>query len=544
MACCLSDKYNGWCSALESRPAHDGNEYCIFHTPENEKWLSPVDFNQFFYDYIRPKIANNEPCSLHGSIFPSYASFIHFDENAPFAGADFRFCTFGEACFCGSVFNEGADFSGATFNGVANFDYAIFRKSSFFCETQFNNVARLKGSTFHGSALFQGARFNNFSILEKTNFLGKASFEHAFFKRPSSFTNSEFHGKANFTGSYYKDLNIFDHTTFHDEANFYSSYFKGKSVFANSTFKNTGTFSLCTFNEYAIFSNSYFYDNMIFQRAKFSKGFEFNKITSHGDVLFDEAELSGFCVISKPTLQIDNKVSKIAFDNTLIDSNITLTEANLFKFTTTDIDIDKFTFEACKFPKDKHGNFKVSDEPEEPSPAQDVVFEGIYRHLKKSAKNNSDERMTSAWHYKEKEYQLRIMTYECHNIFNKIYDKDKKLAGSLSFKNISTYNISVIFETFVLYLYKFISGFGENPMRAGALLLSLLLLPFLFPNIGVNAGPWKSWLYYIPLAKVNLQNEHLAGIDAFQIFLQAFMYIAITLQAAIFGFSLRNKLRR
>lgn len=205
------------------------------------------------------------------------------------------------------------------------------------------------------------------------------------------------------------------------------------------------------------------------------------------------------------------------------------------------------SFESCTFPIDKKGDIKIFEDIEIHDRSTDILLESIYRNLKLSAKNDNNEKMTSAWHYKEKEVQLRRLIHESFEIIASFIGKfrsnsTKKLLCSCK-KEIPT-AFTTLFETVVLFIYSRISGFGEKPLRAGIILLLLLFMPLLFPKPSNTLGHVKSWLFYIPFGKVDLPIPEQVNINAVCILLRMIVYVLITIQTTIFGFSLRNKFRR
>lgn len=99
----------------------------------------------------------------------------------------------------------------------------------------------------------------------------------------------------------------------------------------------------------------------------------------------------------------------------------------------------------------------------------------------------------------------------------------------------------------MLSIYKTISGYGEAPLRAGFILLILAIgLPLLFlASVNADLLTWdetmlKAGLEFIPLTKGKGSDDP----GGLHILLKTLSQLAITLQAALFGFALRNRFRR
>ncbi|AMK12029.1 hypothetical protein AWY79_13395 [Pseudodesulfovibrio indicus] len=145
--------------------------------------------------------------------------------------------------------------------------------------------------------------------------------------------------------------------------------------------------------------------------------------------------------------------------------------------------------------------------------------------MKAKYKTENNEYEASKWHVAEKESQLKLLGR-----------KD----GSRFLRD-------------VLWLYKYSSGFGEDPRQAFWVLLMLLVLPLLFLvciELSNNFVWWgfdhsridavfTEWLKFIPLTRAADKNE-LGLLYAFMVFWQ----LLITIQTALFVFALRNNFRR
>jgi len=88
-------------------------------------------------------------------------------------------------------------------------------------------------------------------------------------------------------------------------------------------------------------------------------------------------------------------------------------------------------------------------------------------------------------------------------------------------------------------LYKLISGYGEDPIRASLILVCLLVLSIgahslSFPS-GSLSNTWQNYFYFLKGDSAQPKTGQA---------LQIVSKTAIALQASLMGFALRNKLRR
>jgi len=68
MPCCKAYR---WCRDLPVVDYKDnqGNEYCLFHAPKDEKGISLEEFNEFVFKKIENEIKGNMDCDLAETIF-------------------------------------------------------------------------------------------------------------------------------------------------------------------------------------------------------------------------------------------------------------------------------------------------------------------------------------------------------------------------------------------------------------------------------------------------------------------------------------------
>jgi hypothetical protein len=147
-------------------------------------------------------------------------------------------------------------------------------------------------------------------------------------------------------------------------------------------------------------------------------------------------------------------------------------------------------------------------------------LEALFRTLKKKAREVHAEGLAGDWHYWEKEFQR----LGCREKLSGI-----KLGNKSWWASLGMY--------LLLSIYKGICGYGETPGRALFVLLGLFLLPILGHYVlGIPQEPEA----YIPLVK-----QTSSSLPGFWIEIGQGAYrIMLTLQAALLGLAIRNKMRR
>jgi len=546
MSCCLSSKFGGWCSRSETKIAKDGNEYCIYHMPLEEKWLTGNEFHLKLYSYIDRMIDGHGECILNGTVFPQNTQFFHYNNTKPLPRISFVHCVFGHVNFSGVKFGHDVDFSGSIFNGRTDFRDTYFNNSALFCEIKLNNYIIFENAHFKETVWFKYCSLKDCNF-NGTEFHGDVDFERTIFTGLFDCSKAIFHGASNFCTTLYNDYSIFDSAVFSNSCHFNQSRFRNKAIFYNAKFESNADFTLTYFDRYVNFTDSSFLGSLKFSKSTFKHGFEFNNSIFKNGLSFENSEIAGQCNFWSSKFTTSGDVLPIDFGNTTVEDRIKLVNCDLTNFKTFNVDIKMFSFESCQFPLDSEGNFKIFEDTGKSGHDKDIILESVYRNFKLSAKKDNNEIMTSAWHYKEKEVQLRKLKHDSLEILfdipkefrsNSIQLFLHKFIGNIPCK------INTLFETLVLFMYDCMSGFGEKPFRAGLVLLLLLFVPILFPAPSNNIGHIKAWLFYIPLGKIDLPVNEQIRIDVICVLLRMLMYILITIQVTVFGFSLRNKFRR
>ncbi|WP_291325283.1 pentapeptide repeat-containing protein [Desulfovibrio sp. UCD-KL4C] len=560
-----------------------------FSLCNTDKILESLNFN----DCLFKGIASFNGCRLNGC---SSFNRTTFKGKALFDAATFNGecnfkCTFElDSYFKNCTFTQSACFEQTQFIKGAFFNNAMFFATTSFLGVEFHDVAKFKESKLCARITFNGSKFHSAAVFNQTvcnddlasfqmpisfsnvDFLGVAYFEECDFKGPIDFHNVKFKGYTSFQSSFFKQEATFEKTIFYAEVNFSQiqydkriTVFNAESIFRKTVFKDTVDISNVDFDCNVKFEEVDINGPLQCFNSKFKKA-EFTKINFNDRVHFSGSKFNEalfFCVFFEKqayfndmtlfytSLKIDNcsfKMAanfnhaafitpgdltikdttfdswayfrnvtfgrKISFEDTICEKTILIEgdDVDLSGMEFTNINIESFKFIGCHWGKNKYG--PIYDELNDTSPAK---LEEIYRRLKRLAVNNSDQIQASSWHYREKKCLLKTS-------FNNLREEPSNW-----------------FKLIYLGLYYLFSGFGEKPLRAFIWLLIFIVTPFFIPPESLNSYDpiWlKNSINYLPIIKTSSELPSLATL------VQGFWRLFITIQAALFAFALRNKLRR
>ena len=153
-------------------------------------------------------------------------------------GADFTGAMFdGSADFRGVRFTADARFDRATFNGPADFRGVTFTADARFDQATFNDVARFDDATVAGESWFDRATFCGESGFERADFTGDAKFISATFCQAARFFRAKFKDGAGFDGATFRDASRFDDARFGGRAGFDKTTFSRNAHFDRVIFE-------------------------------------------------------------------------------------------------------------------------------------------------------------------------------------------------------------------------------------------------------------------------------------------------------------------
>jgi len=380
----------------------------------------------------------------------------------------------------------------------------------------------------------------SFSLYNKDNPLPEIDLEKTFFPKKVSFYMTHFSNYA-----------LFREAEFKGEADFRGAMFKGERV----------SFEKATFNKLVQFNCAEFY-----QINDGDPTTCFNAAVFHGDAEFRGTEFNSYvtfqAAIFKQTADFhETKFQDRAdFLNVEIEKMLRMEKVDLSKLSFLDTDLRKVNFLDCTFPKEKskipinsRGDIlfdeeQLNDLSKEKYNSRAEKVEILYRQMKQKAMDEHKMQDCSHWHYNEKEIMWRRTRF-FHSPFN--WKKP----------------FSQPFNWLVLLLYRVSSGFGEEPLLAGLFLLLLYvgagaLLGLTGMEVNTASGQTKEIdLFTAHLGDNSLRGitelyvstfEHLTFVKVPQLlpstmlarFIGALFKVLVPIQAALFGFALRNRFRR
>ncbi|OEU69152.1 MAG: hypothetical protein BA863_17640 [Desulfovibrio sp. S3730MH75] len=367
---------------------------------------------------------------------------------------------------------------------------------------------------FRGIADFNSSQFNDDAYFNVSEFRDVVDFSRSEFRGDTNFFKGQFRDGCNFYKGRFNNAD-FRYVEFQKIISFNSATF-GEVEFDMVSFKGSVTFEETCFLESTSFHNSIFYDYSNFEKA------EFYGETNFKHALFKEWTYFRTAVFNKKT----------TFAGAISKETILIEDTNLSNLTLAETNIESFKFVECTWPELKDRQVICDEILNLEKENNFLRLEEIYRRLKKISRDNNDEILASAWHYKEKEMLRKRLHHE-----NK-WTSPKTL-----------------FLRAINNIYWAISGYGEEPLRACVFLLLFIACPLLMAYqfgpfykvisngeiINSNDHLVSCWLWYLPLTKITLDG---ANISDWNHFFKAAFNLLITIQAALFAFALRNKLRR
>ncbi|WP_321403285.1 pentapeptide repeat-containing protein [Maridesulfovibrio sp.] len=554
---------------------------------QNDKYLPPINFSrsQFRGDayFSRSQFRGEAYFSDSQFRVEAYFSRSQFRGYADFRSSQFR----GKASFLSSQFRGGASFSRSQFRGDADFSDSQFRGEAYFSDSQFRGYADFSDSQFRRGASFSRSQFRGEAYFSRSQFRGDAYFSSSQFRGDAEFSSSQFRGYADFRRSQFRGDAEFSSSQFRGDAEFSSSQFRGDAEFSSSQFrgytdfrssvteKQTNfdkvKFGKSTFNQME-FKGPVYFDNSSFENKASFHNTIFHEYSNFEQTVFEDGANFNLAFFKEWTYFRDSKfLGETSFAGAISKETILLESTNLYNLKLDKTNIESFKFIDCNWGKERFA--KIYDErTQQKTDCKNTTLAEIYRRLKKIARENADEEQTSHWHYREKEMALKclqntqlapignILATAIFMIPLCIFFLEIKPMNIFSFgvatsilctaigiayddyKKITDFNKA--FNKIYLKLYRFISGYGEDPIRAGVILFCLILLPF-FLQLITSLTPWangdslKTAMWYMPLIKIEFDKA--VGLHYL---LKGLSTTAITLQAALFGFALRNKLRR
>ena len=564
----------------------DDKSYCVLHYPASDKWGA-------FWSVVKNKLERGD-FKFTGAWFPedkereyfekfhfnNYADFTDatFSENINFREAKFDRVRFSRAnfkksgLFFDSEFLERVDFDSAEFMN-AEFGGVAFRKEANFDGARFMSKANFFHADFFAFAHFREAKFNQLDFSEavfagisfdKTVFGDpgsqantRASFKKATFKVDVSSFAIESYLPVDFDEASFLTDAHFRNAEFKRQASFVSTSFQAKTFFVKTIFTNSANFSVADFAGEADFTDAHFskIHGALFYRAKFARDVFFDRTEFAGNVSFNSAVFGGDSDMIFRNSEFAGDVSFIysTSDGYLrfIDlkqgegSRMRFEEAAFEKATRisfhtvrlqphwfVNIDSRKFVFTNCRWKQPDNTDIDLRSELEALGGTRDS-----HKLLTKTC-----------WQLADNHEEMK--SFPKASIFRQMANESKRLEDYRGWKVWSLH-----------WWYWLSSFYGERPLRAGLVLLGILLafaLAFMVPEFQVcpieKTVPEKACdPLYLSFAEAILQSLATATFQSIEYikpqtmpgtFLIILEKILAPIQAALFALAIRRKFMR
>lgn len=378
----------------------------------------------------------------------------------------------------------------------------------------------------------------NFKQFCDKNYLSAINLSHTIFSDRVKFSGIIIKGDVDFNHVTFTGDASFSLTIFIDNAYFEGAIFNGIADFRNSKFNNKADFMFARFIGNAYFGGAVFNEKVDFSSKFPPWRFKFNGNPNLGIIFLPTDHLKTFTRIADFKLTTFRKETN--FIGCSSNDIIRFEEVDLARVSFLETNLREFNFVRCAW-QQKFGRNVLYDEirPTYENWAKSFEkVEDLYRQLKQKYKEEHNEPEVSNWHYGEKEMFRKKRWFRRRNPF------------SLS------------------NLYWASSGYGENPILAGIILLLLFILVttgmnffglipfgneksvFGFTEINGFSGSFD-WEKFKLLVFNAIQYTLFFKTPFFKpetingyIFQTIFTRLLIPIQATLFAFALRNKFRR
>jgi len=432
--CHIHNKVRGWevnkirenvCVTVEPLTKHtDGKYYCLFHLPVKEKDIAK--FEKIFK--MRLNEAEKEAAKIEALCedeldkskegfyydfrYVWFPSEVRLINYNFLAEADFKSATFtANAYFIFAIFSAGADFSLTTFTAGVDFHSATFTAVAGFSLATFKDEADFSLATFTGDAHFNDATFTGNAYFDTATFTGDARFSSAVFTANAYFLKTKF-GKNRLTS-------------------FYKTKFTKYTFFDRARFRNKVRFNSIIFGSES---------NIFFRRTFFAKKVDFQYCAAEGYVRFSNLR--------------QGKENKFDFQEAAFEkaSRVSFHTVRLFPNWFVNVDARKFVFTDIK-----------------------------WKNLDSERRNkNIDAELENLKERKIKEQNKRLLEIACRQLGVNAEENNRyEEAAKFRYMAMETKRLEELkhfsFSRYLIWLYKWTSGYGESWSWAAMVLLGVLL---------------------------------------------------------------------
>jgi hypothetical protein len=436
----------------------EGENYCLFHLPTKKKDIAK--FKEKFRARIKKvedEIAAIEELSEEKQIkakhnigyefiyvwFPVEVNFNHYKFDAAINfmwatfsdTASFQSATFSsDASFLSATFSSGAYFNIAKFLSDASFHSAKFSASSSFYSAKFLDVVSFKSATFTKTAEFNSTTFSAEAYFNKAKFTEKTNFESTTLTKEVDFNSAVFSDEISFRSATFSAIANFTRTKFSKSGttSFHGANFEKDTLFDRARFRNNVSFHA------TVFSND---SDVFFRSAFFAKNADFQYCTAEGYVRFSNLRQGKENKFDFQEAAFE-KAARVSFHTVRLFPNW-FVNVDARKFVFTDIDWQNLKYER----RNKNIWAELENLKERGIKEQSKrLLEITSRQLGVNAEENNRY---------EEAAKFRYMAMETRRL------------EELKEKSFSRY---------LIWLYKWTSGYGEDWSWAAFVLICLLFL--------------------------------------------------------------------
>jgi Pentapeptide repeats (9 copies) len=325
---------------------------------------------------------------------------------------DFRYVWFPKyISFRNKAFSGDAYFYSATFSGDADFISATFSGDAYFSSATFSGYAHFSSATFSGYAYFSSATFSDSASFISATFSGYASFSSATFSGETNFDKTKF-GKTGVT-------------------RFIKAKFEGDVLFENTEFNNPVSFDAAVFGKESdiIFLKSFFAEDASFKYTAAEGYLRFSNLRQGKQNKFDFEDATF------------DKATRVSFHTLRLCPNW-FVNADSRKFVFTDVTWDNLS--------------------------SDYRNKNIERELESLQARAIDEQKKRLLEIAAR--QLAVNAEE-----NNRYDEAAKFRYMAMETRRLEETRQLSFSRFLIWLYKWTSGYGENWTLAALVLIGVLV---------------------------------------------------------------------
>jgi hypothetical protein len=301
----------------------------------------------------------------------------------------------------------------------------------------FPNVVDLYEHNFKADAYFIWARFSGDTSFSSVTFSYSANFSSATFSSSGDFSCAIFSDSAKFSFANFTGFADFSFAIFSDSADFSSATFTGFADFDSATFTGSGFFNLATFEEKS---------QLFFVETNFNKRVHFNYTNFKGYAAFEGNHNNQVFVGKEALLELQkariDDATKISFHSVRLEPSW-FVNVNASEFVFTDVTWDNLSSD--------YRNKNIQRELE--SLQARAIDEQKKRLLEIAARQlavNAEENNRY-----EEAAKFRYMAMETKRL-----EETKQLS----------------FSRFLIWLYKWTSGYGESWTLAASVLIGVLFV--------------------------------------------------------------------